>query len=106
MNTTLQLNVVAIVEGHAPARNAIILVRYDSEMRHAAFPSPLLGTILIPPKILLTSNVGKFVASKTPQPGLPVGIAYDHDTSTCLASTFILYKLSRASTTKFKSCRE
>lgn len=39
MNTTLQLNVVAIVEGHAPARNAIILVRYDSEMRHAAFPA-------------------------------------------------------------------
>lgn len=27
------------VEGHAPTRNAIILVRYDSEMRHAAFPA-------------------------------------------------------------------
>lgn len=39
MNTTLQLNVVATVEGHAPTRNAIILVRYDSEMRHAAFPA-------------------------------------------------------------------
>jgi hypothetical protein len=36
-----------------------------------------LGTILIPPKILPASNVGKFVSSKTPQPGLPVGIAYD-----------------------------